>query len=78
MTQKQLHVLRCLADAISRRGYAPTIRELCDQHGWSSPAAAQQHLSCLERDGLITRERGKARTIQITDKGREQLVEVAA
>lgn len=43
----------------------PTIRELCDRFGWRSTGTARDHIKALERKGLIDRDRGKARGVQV-------------
>jgi len=55
-TQKQ--ILEFLKDHIIEKGFAPSIREVCKQFGFSSPRAGQKYLDSLEEQGLIEREKG--------------------
>jgi len=68
LTDKQVHVLACLYDAL-KLGGPPTRKELADTLGFSSPNAAQQHLKALERKGMIQLRTGKSRGIQILEAG---------
>ncbi len=48
-----------------RNGYPPTCQEVARLMGISSPNAAAEHLKSLERKGVISISRNKARGIQI-------------
>ena len=48
-----------------RHGYAPSIREIALGVGLTSTSAAQHHVNRLDRDGLIARTEGIARSIRI-------------
>ena len=59
MTQeKENQILEFLKEHIIEKGFAPSIREVCKQFGFSSPRAGQRYLDSLEEQGLIERERG--------------------
>ena len=57
MTVNQIHkdTLTVLSDHIAAHGYAPTVRELGQLLGLSSPDTVQKRLDVLERAGLIER-----------------------
>ena len=61
----QLQILELIEDSVRQTGVAPSIREIGDQVGLKSPTSVQQHLTTLERLGLIARSEGKARAIQL-------------
>lgn len=48
-----------------KHGYAPTLREMQMEFGWSSPNAASHHLKQLEAAGLIERDFGEPRGIRL-------------
>jgi len=49
------------------RGYGPTVREIGDHFDIASPNGVMCHLKALEKKGIITREPGMSRAIQIVD-----------
>lgn len=68
MTNKQIKLLNSINYFIEEHGYAPTIRELCSILNVSSPATINDKLKRLRKNGIITYEDGKSRTIKILDR----------
>jgi repressor LexA len=66
LTPRQEEVLDLVLEALEKRGYPPSIREICDALGLSSTRGALRHLEALEKKGFITRAPG-ARAIQVRD-----------
>jgi repressor LexA len=66
LTPRQEEVLDLVLEALERKGYPPSIREICDALGLSSTRGALRHLEALEKKGFITRASG-ARAIQVRD-----------
>ena len=64
VTDKQRQVL----DFIRSQQFAcgPTIREIMQHFGFTSPNGAMCHIVALERKGLIRRRAGQARGIEVT------------
>lgn len=58
-------VLAALKISLETRGYAPTIRELVADLGFTSPNSVTRPLERLEERGFIQRRRGKARALTI-------------
>lgn len=56
--EKRDQILEYLKEHIIEKGFAPSIREVCKQFGFSSPRSGQKHLDLLEEQGLIEREKG--------------------
>lgn len=50
----------------SAEGRVPSVREICAETGLSSTSTVHHHLKALEQKGLITREHGVNRCIQIS------------
>ncbi len=50
----------------SAEGRVPSVREICGETGLSSTSTVHHHLKALEEKGLITREHGVNRCIQIS------------
>jgi len=61
LTTKQKTVLGWIEDSVQKTGQAPTVRELQERLGCSSPMGAVSHLNALEAKGYITKVDGKAR-----------------
>jgi repressor LexA len=67
LTQRQQEIYDFIKDKIMNRGYGPTVREIGAAFEIRSPNGVMCHLKALERKGLITREQGMSRAIQLTD-----------
>jgi repressor LexA len=65
LTKRQKHVYEFIRDKIRNRGYGPTVREIGENFGISSPNGVMCHLKALEKKGLITREPNMSRAIQL-------------
>ncbi|MBR5259930.1 MAG: transcriptional repressor LexA [Eggerthellaceae bacterium] len=66
VTKRQQAVLSCIEDCIREKGYGPTVREVCQALGLSSPSTVHVHLKALEDKGLIKRDPLKSRSIALT------------
>lgn len=62
-SKRQQAVLDCIETCIREKGYGPTVREICQELGLSSPSTVHVHLKALEEKGLITRDPMKSRSI---------------
>lgn len=67
MTEKQKQILEFIKEEILRRGYPPTVREICETVGLKSTSSVHAHLSTLEKNGYIRRDPTKPRAIEICD-----------
>ena len=65
LTQRQKDVFDYMKDYISKNGYAPSVREVCDELNLKSTSTAHAHLSQLEKKGYIFRNNAKPRTTKI-------------
>ncbi len=65
LTSQQEKMLDKIKQYIVKRGYAPTVRELCQEMNLSSTATVQVHLNNLEKKGYLRKEDGKNRTIEL-------------
>jgi repressor LexA len=63
LTNRQQQILDFIRRRVETRGGAPSLREIMDQFGFSSPATVTSHLDLLEKKGAIRREPGRARNI---------------
>jgi repressor LexA len=65
LTKRQKLVLKKIHGFIAKNTYPPTIRELGQELGFSSPRGVVDHLNSLERKGYIERK-SSARSIKLT------------
>lgn len=68
LTSKQQEIFDFLKEKILGRCYGPTVREIGNQFGISSPNGVMCHLKALEKKGLIVREPNMARAIQLANQ----------
>lgn len=72
LTKKQKAVLECIEDCIAKKGYGPTVREICAEIGLSSPSTVHVHLKALEEKGYIERDPLKSRSIMLKQNDQGQ------
>ena len=65
VTKRQQAVLDCIEECIREKGYGPTVREVCQSLGLSSPSTVHVHLKALEDKGMIKRDPLKSRSIAL-------------
>lgn len=65
-TPKQLRVLTYIRDYTRANGYAPTMQELADEFGVSK-VTVFEHITALQRKGLLRRSRHKARSLRLSE-----------
>lgn len=66
--KKQREIVDFICQFIQKHGWAPTFREIAAAIGVSSLATVHEHLTTLEEKGVIRRERGTMRAIEIVDE----------
>jgi repressor LexA len=71
ITDRQRQILDLILDTVSRRGYPPSVREIGDAVGLSSPSTVHSHLSSLVDQGYLRRDPTKPRAIEVVDDGRD-------
>lgn len=65
MTVRQRKVLEVIRESIARRGYPPSLREIGEAVGLSSPSSVSHQLVSLERKGYLRRDPHRPRTIEV-------------
>lgn len=71
LTERQQQVLDCIRNTTNQRGYPPSVREIGDAVGLSSPSTVHSHLSTLVEQGYLTRDPAKPRAIVVVDNASE-------
>lgn len=67
ITLKQQEILDYIKDEILKKGYPPTVREICETVNLKSTSSVHSHLETLEKNGYIRRDPTKPRAIEICD-----------
>lgn len=62
---KEKAIMEAIKASISEKGYAPSVRDLCETLGYHSTSTVQMYLDRLECYGYIRREGGKSRSISL-------------
>ncbi len=65
LTVKQERVLNELKKYLAKKGYPPTVRELCELTNLNSTATIHVHLDHLQEKGYIKKDKEKNRTIEL-------------
>lgn len=65
--KRQRQILDFIKQHIESTGSAPTLRQIADALNVNSLATVHEHLQTLEQKGLIRRQHGKTRAIELLD-----------
>ena len=77
LSAKQQQILSYLKSEVQKKGYPPSVREICQAVGLKSTSTVHAHLSRLEKKGYIRRNPTKPRAIEILDQtDKKDVVEV--
>lgn len=69
ISSKQQEILDYIKEEILKRGYPPSVREICEAVHLKSTSSVHSHLETLEKNGYIRRDPTKPRAIEICDDG---------
>src|SRR4051812_23110826 len=65
LTQRQRLVLEYIHRSVTERGYPPSMREIGEAVGLTSPSSVKHQLASLERKGFIRRDPNRPRAIEV-------------
>ncbi|MCL2848821.1 MAG: transcriptional repressor LexA [Micrococcales bacterium] len=65
LTPRQQRVLETVRTSVSERGYPPTMREIGETVGLTSPSSVKHQLEMLERKGYLRRDPNRPRAIEV-------------
>ena len=68
ITERQQQVLDYIRSTVVDRGYPPSVREIGDAVGLSSPSSVHAQLNSLVAAGMIKKDPSKPRAIMIVDE----------
>lgn len=69
LTVRQRRVLDMIRESVDTRGYPPSLREIGDVVGLTSPSSVAHQLKMLERKGYLRRDPNRPRAIEIVVPG---------
>ena len=69
LTPRQRRVLDVIRDAVERRGYPPSMREIGEAVGLTSSSSVSHQLTMLERKGYLRRDPNRPRAIEVRSPG---------
>lgn len=76
LNQTQLEILHFMKNQIQKRGYPPSVREICKGVNLKSTSTVHRHLEKLETKGYIRKDPTKPRAIEILDRDEDSLFAV--
>ncbi len=65
LTSRQRLVLETVRASVEQRGYPPSMREIGDAVGLTSPSSVKHQLTALERKGYLRRDPHRPRAIEV-------------
>src|SRR5262245_23095032 len=65
LTPRQREVLEIIEQHLQQRGYPPSVREIGEAVGLTSPSTVHAHLAALQRRGYLRRDPTKPRAMEV-------------
>ena len=69
LTPRQRAILAMIRDTVETRGYPPSVREIGEGVGLTSPSSVAHQLGTLERMGYLRRDPNRPRALVVADLG---------
>lgn len=78
LSKKEIEILDFIKSEVKKKGYPPSVREICAAVHLSSTSTVHSHLAQMEKKGYIRRDPTKPRAIEILINGRprKELVDI--
>jgi repressor LexA len=65
LTPRQRRILEVIRDSVERRGYPPSVREIGEAVGLTSPSSVSYQLASLQKKGLLRRDPNRPRAVDV-------------
>jgi repressor LexA len=65
ITPRQRRILEVIRDSVERRGYPPSVREIGEAVGLTSPSSVSYQLATLQKKGLLRRDPNRPRAVDV-------------
>ena len=72
LTKRQKEIFEYIRKYAAKTGYPPTVREIGEAVGLTSPSTVHAHLANLERAGLLKRDPTKPRALELVGRKTER------
>ncbi|HEV2086685.1 MAG TPA: transcriptional repressor LexA [Cryptosporangiaceae bacterium] len=69
LTSRQRRILEVIRDSVEERGYPPSVREIGDAVGLTSPSSVAYQLATLQKKGLLRRDPHRPRAVDVRIPG---------
>ncbi|TQS44854.1 transcriptional repressor LexA [Cryptosporangium phraense] len=78
LSPRQRRILEVIRDSVEKRGYPPSVREIGEAVGLTSPSSVAYQLQALQEKGLLRRDPNRPRAVDIRmpGTGRDTVVEI--
>jgi len=76
LTPRQTKILRAIKEAMETNGYPPSMREIGEAAGLSSPSSVKYQLEALESKGWIRRDPSRGRALEVLTPGDERFEDI--
>jgi repressor LexA len=77
LTDRQREIIEFVNTHVEKHGYPPTVREIGQAVGLTSPSTVHAHLAKLETAGHIRRDPTKPRALEVIEGGKSRSAAVA-
>ncbi|MFZ5988441.1 MAG: transcriptional repressor LexA [Bacillota bacterium] len=67
INENQEKILNFLNEEIEKKGYPPSVREICSAVGFKSTSTVHSYLEKLKKEGLIKKDPTKPRALKVVD-----------
>ncbi|OQA25540.1 MAG: LexA repressor [Firmicutes bacterium ADurb.Bin354] len=75
LSDRQQQIYDFIREWTRKKGYPPTVRDICAAVNLKSTSSVHAHLATLERKGYIHRDPTKTRAIEIMDDSYQQMIQ---
>lgn len=72
--ESQAKILAFIREEMQKKGYPPSVREICTAVGFKSTSSVHAHLQELEKSGVLHRDAAKPRALELADYPKARLV----
>jgi repressor LexA len=76
LTPRQTKILLAIKEAMETNGYPPSMREIGEAAGLSSPSSVKYQLEALEEKGWIRRDPSRGRALEVLTPGDERFEDI--
>lgn len=72
LTDRQVKILDVIREAVETRGYPPSVREIGDAVGLTSPSSVAHQLRVLQQKGYLRRDANRPRALEVMETSEDK------